>query len=673
MDRVTRILYRELYRRSFHDFVKDFWHTCDPSKFIDGQLIEYYCEVFEYFCRFWTNEKLAEKIENFEYDKEHDTIVDIRQGDKHNLCINMPPRHTKTMVFDVMGPVWLWLSNPIKAISISHTNGLSTEVNSKRHKLVNSKEFKELWGDDIQLTANSVGYLNDIRGGELRALNRNNLTGYGGDIIINDDLTNAEAARKDKAEMMNAWEYYKNTMPSRINDISKCIIMNIQQRLAPNDITGHIQSDAELSSTYVFIVIPAYFEQTTHYIGPMSGKVYTWKKGEYLWSERFGDYQSLKQQVGRTVWETQYLQKPIASDKTVIKDNMIIIKGLNEVPSIDDADMIYASHDFPVKDKDSSDFLGSVLSYRVGSTLYIKDCLEAHMAFVKSVEYVETLDSTYMGIIQIIEDKANGSPILQQLQDKIAGLQAYQPGSNSKTQRLESASLYMISGNVIFVASKFNTLTQTYELTPTLQNLVDRLIKFPFVEHDDITDAFSQNVLYVFMDKKYMVYGRAFNNDNVVNTSTIACDYSTIFFNKEGDMWKVLEIGVKYGIDTKLYALREQEFKASTEDGLKMLNSFASNKSVAIDCSKTDAMYGISNNTIAIEKYSIDDFDKSVAQMNLIFSRKQMLLDRHCKLCKNDIESFKFAKTKDDNVKYITDKDGFVACMRVALKYYGIN
>lgn len=672
MNRVTQILYKELYRRSLHDFVKDFWHTADPSKFIDGKLIEYYCEVFEYFCRKWTGEKPVENVD-LSFVSENDIVVDVRQGDKHNLCINMPPRHTKTMIFDVMGPIWLWLSNPIKAISISHTNGLSTEVNSKRQKVVNSPEFQELWGDEIKLSSNTTGYLNDLRGGELRALNRNNLTGYGGDIIINDDLTNAEAARKDKAEMLNTWEYYKNTMPSRINDISKCIIMNIQQRLAPNDITGHIQSDSALASTYVFIVIPAYFETTTYYVGPMTGKIYAWKKGEYLWPERFGDYQALKNQVGITVWETQYMQKPIASDKTVIKDNMIIIKPITEVPSIDDADIVYGSHDFPVKDKETSDYLGSVLSYKSGAMLYIKDCLEERMAFVKSIKYVETLDATYMGIIQIIEDKANGSPILQQAQDRIAGLQAYQPGTQSKTQRLESASLYMISGNVIFVADRFNVLTQQYELSPQLQNLVDRLLKFPFVEHDDIVDAFSQNVLYVFMDRRYMVYGRAFNNDNVVDASTIKCDYSTVFFNKEGDVWKVVEIGVKYGIETKLYVNKEDRFKASNKDGLSLLKQFAPSKNVFIDCSDTDAMYGMTDNSISVEKYTVEDFDKSVAQMNLMFSKKEVLLDKHCKLCKNDIEAFKFAKTKDDNVKYVTDKDGFVACLRVALKYYGIS
>lgn len=667
MDELTKILYREMYRKSLYDFVKDFWNTCDPSKFVAGKLIQYYCEVFQYFCRKWitydeTNIVLPEK-------RSDEEIVDIRQG-KQNLCLNVPPRHTKSMIFNVFGPVWLWLSAPIKAVSISHTGGLAGEMNSKRYMIINSEKFKEMF-DDIALVANTGSYLKDNRGGELRSLNKNAFTGYGGDVIVNDDLTNAETARKDMAEMENAWSYYKNTMPSRINDITKCIIMNIQQRLAPNDITGHILSEEKLANTYTFVVMPAYFEKTTHYVCPITGDILTWKKGEYLWPERFGDYQVLKAQVGDSVFETQYMQKPIASDKTVIKQDMIICRSKLDCPDIVDADVIYSSHDFPVKDKETSDYLGSVLAYKVGSTLYIKDCLEKKMAFVKSVEYVKQLDTFYPGIIQVIEDKANGSPILQQLQDEVAGMQAYQPGSRSKFQRLESASLYMTSGNVVFIESKFDEMTSTYQLTDSLRNLTTRLINFPFIEHDDIIDAFSQLLLFCFMDRRYMVYGRAFNDMNVVDTTSKKYQYSTVFFNKEGDIWKILDIAVEYGITTKLYVLREARFKGSVKEGLQFLKEFAPKKAVFIDCSDNDGMYGMSDKTISVEKYTIEDFDKSVQKMNLAFANKVVLLDNKCKLTKNDIEAFKFSKSKDDNVRYLTTKDGYVACLRTALHYFG--
>lgn len=668
MTELQKMLYRQLYRKSFYDFVKDFWNTADPSKFVDGKVIKIYCEIGQYMCKDWVGYDAIDI--NVPAKTEDNEIIDVRQG-KHNLCLMVPPRHTKSMIFNVFLPVWLWLSHPIKAVSISHTGGLAGQMNSKRYAIINSAKFQELF-TDIYLLTNTAGFLKDSRGGELYSLNRNAFTGYGGDVIINDDLTNAETARKDQAEMANAWAYYQNTMPSRINDISKCIIMNIQQRLAPNDIAGHIMNDPHLAATYVFVTLPAEFDKTTHVVCPISGDIITFEKGDFLWPERFGDYSSLRYQVGESIYQTQYLQRPIASDKTVIKPNMIDEYDKIEVPDIMDADIVYASHDFPVKDKDTSDYLGSILAYRVNSTLYITDCLEKRMAFVKSVEYVRQLDTVYPGCIQIIEDKANGSPILQQLQDEVAGMQPYQPGTASKFQRLESASLYMISHNVVFVRTVWNKFLNKWELSDSLQNLKKRLLDFPFVEHDDITDAFSMLVLFVFMDKRYMVYGRAFNEKNMIHREDYPnATYDAVFFNKEGDVWKALLIGIDYGVESKLIVKKEIRFKADIADGVKQLRAFAPEHSLFIDCSATEALRGLVTKEVTVERYELEDYDKSVAQMNLAFAKKLALIDLSCVLTKADIENFKFSKSKDENVKYATTKDGFVACMRVALHYFG--
>lgn len=667
MTTLQKMLYRELYRKSFYEFVKAFWSTADPSKFVDGKLVKCYCEIFQYMCRDWigydtVDINLPEKTDDID-------IIDVRQN-KRNLCLMVPPRHTKSMIFNVLGPVWLWLSHPIKAVSISHTGSLAAQMNSKRYAVINSEKFKDLFSD-IYLLTNTATFLKDRRGGELYSLNRNAFTGYGGDIIINDDLTNAETARKDQAEMSNAWSYYQNTMPSRINDINKCIIINIQQRLAPNDIAGHILNDPNLASTYVFVTLPAIFSKKTYIVCPISGDIVIFNKGEYLWPERFGDYSVLRNQVGESIFETQYLQNPIASDRTVIKPEMIVEKTETEVPPIDTCNIIYASHDFPIKDKDSSDYLGSVLAYRTGSTLYFIDCLEKKMAFVRSVEYVRQLDNAYPGIIQVIEDKANGSPILQQLQDEVAGMQAYQPGTASKMQRLESASLYMSSKNVVFVQNVFNQATKTWILSPALKRLKDRLLSFPFVEYDDIIDAFSMLVLFVFMDKRYMVYGKSFSDHNIIDAYSKNLPYTTIFFNREGNLWKMLEIAVDYGEQTKLVVRKELRYKGSIENGMQALKKFAPKKTVFIDCSASESLQGMYADKITIERYDVPDFDRSIAALNLAFAKKLVLIDSRCVLTKTDIESFKFAKSKDETVKYTTTKDGFVACLRIALKYFG--
>lgn len=668
MEELKRILYRELYKKSFYDFVKQFWKEADPSPLVDGKIVKLFCETFQYMCRSWIGYTPV-KVDLPKNLKEDDVLFDIRSyGDKNHININIPPRHSKSMIFNVLGACWLWTNYPVKVASISHTRDLAKKMNEKRQKVINSPLYQELFG--INLVANTTEFLKDDRGGELYSLNRDSMTGYGADIIINDDLTNAESARKDKEEMNNAWSYFRNTMPSRINDIYHSVIMNIQQRIAPNDITGRMLNDKALRDLYIQLIIPSEFEHNTYFVCPISGDILYWKKGEYLWEERFGDYQGLKIEVGEANYETQYLQRSTASDNTIIKKNMIIEKSILEVPSIEDADIIFASHDFPVKDKETSDNLGSVVAYKTNGNLYIIDALEKKMAFVKSVEYVRRIDEIYPGIVQIIEDKANGAPILEQLQEELAGLQAFQPGTASKTQRLESASLYI--KNVIFIKTEQNPITKDYELSTELTHLKNRLLAFPYVEHDDIVDAFSMMLLFVFKDKKYQVYGRSFNSNNIINSLEKYQDiYSTIFFNKEGDIWKVLEIGIEYGEHSKLIIKRELKFKSNIENAFKKIKDFSKDKTLLIDCSSQKGLYGTNENGLYIETYEISDLDRSITNLNLALDKNLVLIHKDCVQTKLDIESFKFSKSKDETVKYQTDKDGFVSCIRIAMQYYG--
>ena len=62
MSELERLLYRELYKKSFYEFVKAFWNTADPSKFIDGKLIKCYCEIFQYMCKEWVGYEEKEII-----------------------------------------------------------------------------------------------------------------------------------------------------------------------------------------------------------------------------------------------------------------------------------------------------------------------------------------------------------------------------------------------------------------------------------------------------------------------------------------------------------------------------------------------------------------------------------------------------------------------------------
>ena len=672
-------LYRQLYKKDFYEFVKEFWSECDPSKFIDGFVPKFFCEVFQFICRPWIGYDKPELKSTIPPVSDSIDIVDIRNSTKHNTSISVPPRHSKSQIFNVLGGVYSWINAPIKAASISHNQNLATKMNQKRQQLINSEKFKFFF-PEIQLIQNTASSLIDSRGAEMYSINRDSATGFGYDLGLLDDLVSAETARKDKEEMNNAWQFFQNTMPSRINDMSKFAILNIAQRLSPADICGRILDDAKLSSQYDFITLPAIFEKETYIVCPISGDVYHFMPGDCLWPERFGTYEELRNQTGERVFQTQYLQKPLSSEDTIVKEEMIkevdptIISGWdinNNCINQQEVDTIYCSHDFPVKGGSKNDFLGSVTAYKIKKTLYIIDCIEERQDFVTSLQFIKNNELMYPSCVQIIETAANGNPLLNMLDGEVSNLRGYSPAGASKEERLSYATPYMISGNVVFVKTLWDQVSQKWVLSKHLQNLKQRLLAMPNVQHDDIVDAISMLINYVFNDIKYSVYGKAFNDYNIVDTNNESYDYSTVFFNKDGDTWKVLKIGIKYGLISKLIILKEKSFIANINDGLNLLHDFSPDDNVFIDCSTSEGLIGIYSDTTIIERYVPDDFDKSVTDLNYAFAQNKILVDQSCKLTQADIENFKFDKKNTNGFKYATNKDGFVACLRSAMKYYG--
>ena len=236
---------------------------------------------------------------------------------------------------------------------------------------------------------------------------------------------------------------------------------------------------------------------------------------------------------------------------------------------------------------------------------------------------------------------------------------------------MEYATLYL--NNVILVADEWDETSEKYVLNEGMRHLVKQLIAFPILQHDDVCDAFSQIINFVFADKRFQVYGRSFNKLNIYDgNKEIAPSYSFLFFNKEGDSWKVLDIAIKYGAESKLYIKRELNFKANIDEGIERLKEFAPGKNVFIDSSTSEGLYGKFAKGISIERYEVQDFDKSVSDLNMAFANRRILVEQNCKLLRGDIENFKFEKSKDDNqMKYRTQKDGFVACIRIAMHFYG--
>ena len=655
-----------LMQKSLYDFIIEMWSAYESVPYSDCWLVEWQSECYMYSVKHflpryvwqdWIDDKQYEGIK-----KEANAVCPVRDklyDGKHvrNHNWNMPPRHMKSSIMNVCGPVWTVINTPISVASVSHTARLSSEMNMKRQKLMSSEQYRYYFGDDIKnrVTKCSATNIQTVGGGSLFSVCQASFTGFGADVILADDLISSDNATKDAKVLKNVLTFFRNTLPTRLNTAQTGVIWHIQQRLAQGDISGLIQDTPELSRVYSQTALQAIAEDDINFIYPCSGKVKEIHKGDLLWPERFGDYTEVKAKTGSSVFNTQYQQNPAASNDTIIKEHHIHFIDDKDIQEfIQTADTVYASHDCPVKDAEINDYHGFTRAYGRGNQLLIVDSWENHLGYVEEKQLISSLQQIEPNLLQIIEDKANGAPIIQDLKADVPGLIPFNPGTNSKAQRLSLASSYMESGAVMFVNSE------------KTQVLRDRILKFPYVVHEDIMDSFTQLVLYHFTKRTNGVYTNCFTYENIVE---IKEEPKNIIYAAtiNGELIKVL--GVEYTYEGNFIGVKEYIARGLTqfEQLCERLGAIQ-----IIDASYENSLYSIIQNPkILMVKFHDRDRDKSIHLMKTGFYKKKILVNKICGQTINDISKLRITTSSLNagTAKIDTYDEGFAGCLRAIVTY----
>lgn len=660
-----------LMRKSLIEFIREFWDTWDTAPYKENWLVEFQSECFMYSVKHflpyyiikdWIDDKTYEGIKN-----EANAICPVRdkmfqEKHVHNHDWNMPPRHMKSSIMNVAGPAWLCTNVPISVASVSHTANLSGDMNANRLKIFQSDKYKYFYADEnpsLRMRKASATSIELLSGAEMYSTCQVSFTGFGADVIIADDLISADNAAKDKQVLKNALTFFKGTLPTRLNTKNTGVIWHIQQRLAPGDISGTILGDKLMSQVYSHTEVQAISDRDVTFIYPCTGKIKEIHKGDLLWEDRFGDYTEIRFSMGDSIFRTQYQQDARASDSSIVKEEYIHYIEPDEAEMFKaTSSMHYASHDCPVKDSEVNDYHGFVEGYGRENQLIVTDGWEEHLGYVKEKELLKTLNNMDRSIGQIIEDKANGAALYQDLRMDVPGLIAFDPGTNSKAQRLGLASVYLQSGAVRFVKNDHTDY------------LISQLIKFPFVVHDDIVDAFSQLVLYHFTQRTAGVYTNCFTYQNIVATSeklpaTNQCIFAA---SLSGNTIKIIQV-----------RMEKEKFIVCAEwqvTGLEQFEEFYINtlKSapVFIDASYENALYGIIGNPrIILRKFNDRDRDKSIQLLKVGFYKKKILVEKQCTQTINDISKLRIVQTMAQMQKGTqvieTVDEGFAGCVRAII------
>src|SRR5580704_3202604 len=469
---------RELAERRFYEFVLQAWHVAEPAApFVEG----------------WHIGAIIEHLEA------------VSRGQIRNLLINVPPRHMKSLLVSVFWPAWEWIRHPERRwLYSSYGAHLSIRDSVKCRRLIESPWYRALWGHVFSLTGDQnakMRFDNDRSGYRLSTSVGGSVTGEGGDRIVCDDPHKVDEVESD-AVRKTAIDWWDVAMSTRVNDPKTSAMVIVMQRCHQRDLSGHLLE----KGNFEHLCLPAEYEGPSRATSIGFSDPRT-ELDELLWFERFGPQEiaDLKVSLGSYAAAGQLQQRPSPAGGGIIKrwwfkfwqppganlppilvrfqDGSVQQIIAHEASRVDEQ---VQSWDCAFKDLETSDYVVGQVWGRFGPNFLLLDQVRARMDCPATVKAVQEMSAKWPGCCaKLIEDKANGSAVIQMLANKIPGILPVNP-SGGKIARASAISPLIEAGNVYLPHP---------QLYPWVNDFIEECAAFPNGAHDDQVDAMTQVIL----------------------------------------------------------------------------------------------------------------------------------------------------------------------------------
>lgn len=511
------------------------WKQIDPAPFRPGWPIEAICEHLE-------------------------AVVD---GEIQRLIINIPPRSGKSTLCSVCFPAWVWCQPDARAsptsgpgtqfVFGSYAEKLALRFSLKNRRLINTKWYQSRWGSHYGLLTDentAHRFANDKGGERLVTSISGTATGFGGNLFVIDDPNAANEAFSEAAiqEVIDWWD---QTASTRLNDIDAGAFVIIQQRLAENDLTGHVLE--QQIGDWDTLILPMHYDPQRYYVtslgwsdprAPENGGP---GENALLWPDRFPlkAVEQLERTLGPWGSAGQLEQSPKPKGGGVIKYDWWLAWEEESYPPMD---YILASLDTAYTERTENDFsaltVWGVFTHDTvavpgryidhdGRPVYMakrtfaepsprvmlmhawQERLPLHELVVKVADSCRRMKVDLL----LIENKASGISVSQEMQRLYSterwGVELNDPKSLDKLSRLHSVvPLFApelrekrdqhgrvvrdpVSGTPVFVPVRDGIVyAPSLPGMPTFRVWAEEVIRqvesFPHGAHDDLVDTVSQ-------------------------------------------------------------------------------------------------------------------------------------------------------------------------------------
>lgn len=464
-------------------------------------------------------------VPNWHIDALTEHLTAVTDGDIQDLLVTMPPRHSKSLIIAVIFPTWEWITLPsYRWVFTSYAFGLSVRDSIKRRKIIQSPWYQSRFADRFALNNEQntkIRFENNKQGFMLASSVGGSNTGEGGERIVADDPHNVKDAESEQVRK-DTVDWWNIVMSTRRNS-NKAARIVVQQRVHEADVAGDIIE----KGGYVHLNLPTEFKfaggdrcRTAWTVGA-TGEARVWEdprveQDELLNPKRFDAKanEDAKVNLGDYAYASQHGQNPTPPKGQIIQAQWLRYYGGPGQPPI--PDFTRSTHslcpmlsiDCAFKKDTDTDFVAGLGWAMFGADIYLMPiCFHKRMNFPETVDTIAefvggtSLDTKtrYPGIypfmkIKLVEDKANGSAVIDTLQHRIPGMLAFSPGANSKEARLRASSWRFRAGNVYLPHES---------IAPWIKEYVYELCAFPKAKKDDYVDATSQALLQIGGDPSF--------------------------------------------------------------------------------------------------------------------------------------------------------------------------
>lgn len=426
-----------------------------------------------------------------------DVLQRVADGEQLSILIEMPPRHGKSMTVTETFPSFYLGKNPNKrVIAAAYSDGLATKFGR-----LNRNKFNEFSPGlfDLKLSESNAAMkdwgVEDHRGGMIATGIGGSITGQGADLMIIDDpIKNMQEASSQKIRD-NIWDEWEATLSTRLHDGASLIV--IMTRWHEDDLIGRLLKRSPRK--WIRLRLPAIAEDEDDLLQREIGEALCPELG---FNEKWAE--SKKEEVGSRTWAALYQQRPSPAGGNIFKREWMkyyvrTSEQKREWGLSDDVavlpvhfDKMAQSWDCTFKDSSTSDFVAGGVWGRKQAQYFLLDADHRRMGFTETIKAIRAMSDKWpQARSKYIEDKANGSAVIDMLKDEISGIIPVEP-EGGKEARANAVSPLFEAGNVYLPHPN---------MCSWVEDLIEELVSFPNAAHDDLVDMTTQALNQLYTSK----------------------------------------------------------------------------------------------------------------------------------------------------------------------------